>query len=74
MKHTCIKFYSGLKGELKPIVRLMKPQILLDAIEIADFQEQTLEIILKKNESKGKRENMLGTKSRIWGNKSGVDN
>ncbi|KAK1395189.1 hypothetical protein POM88_014245 [Heracleum sosnowskyi] len=45
-------FISGLKMELKPMVRLMKPQSLLDAIEIAQYQEQTIEVIIKKQEIK----------------------
>lgn len=44
-------FISGLKSELKPMVRL-KPKSLLDAIEIAQFQEQTIEVLLKKHEFK----------------------
>lgn len=34
------------------MVRLMKPSTLLDAIEVAKYQEQTVEIMLKKNEVK----------------------
>ena len=45
-------FISRLKGELKPMVRLMKPRTLLDAIEIAQYQEHTVEILVKKADSK----------------------
>lgn len=45
-------FISRLKGELKPMVRLMKPRTLLDAIEIAQYQEQIVEILVKKADSK----------------------
>lgn len=45
-------FISGLKAELKPMVRLMKPQILLDAMEIAQFQEQTIDVLVKKHDFK----------------------
>lgn len=41
-------FFSGLKDELKPMVRLLKPQTLLEASEIAQTQEQSLEAVAKK--------------------------
>ncbi|WOH05166.1 hypothetical protein DCAR_0624580 [Daucus carota subsp. sativus] len=47
-------FISGLKGELKPMVRLMKPTSLSDAIDIAQLQEQTVDLIVKKHGSKEK--------------------
>lgn len=56
-------FKSGLKSELKPMVRLMKPKTLLDAIEIAQFQEQTVDIIVKKNDTKAKMSNMIISKN-----------
>ncbi|KAK1372370.1 hypothetical protein POM88_028563 [Heracleum sosnowskyi] len=45
-------FISGLRSELKPMVRMMKPTSLMDAIEVAQFQEQTIEILVKKHEGK----------------------
>lgn len=66
-------FISGLKNELKPMVRLMKPKSLLDAMEIAQFQEQTIEVLTKKHEIK-KSVNMSwikavgGEEKRIGGN------
>ena len=41
-------FISGLKEELKPMVRLMKPQNLLDVFEVAQLQEQSLNMLFKK--------------------------
>lgn len=41
-------FISGLKEELKPMVRLMKPPSLLEAFEVAQLQEQSLEVLFKK--------------------------
>lgn len=51
-KYFISGFISGLKVELKPMVRLMKPETLLDAVEIAQYQEQTVEIMFKKHEVK----------------------
>lgn len=51
-KYFISSFVSGLKLELKPKVRLMKPSTLLDAIEIAQYQEQAVEIMMKKQEVK----------------------
>ena len=45
-------FISGLRNELKPMVRLMKPSTLMDAIEIAQYQMQTIEVLVKKHEEK----------------------
>lgn len=42
-------FISDLKDELKPMVRLLKPQTQLEAFEIAQIQEQSLEAILKRS-------------------------
>lgn len=42
-------FISGLKWGLKSMVRLTRPNTLDDAIEIAQFQEQTVDQIIKKN-------------------------
>ena len=55
-------FIYGLKGELKPMVRLMKPQTLMHAIEVAQFQEQTIEVILKKHENRKGYNNTGGYK------------
>lgn len=38
---------SGLKDELKPMVRMMKPQHLMEAFEVAALQEQLLELSSK---------------------------
>ena len=51
-KYFISSFISGLKIELKPMVRLMKPMTLMDAVEIAQYQEQTVEIMCKKSEVK----------------------
>ncbi|XP_063942971.1 uncharacterized protein LOC108207610 [Daucus carota subsp. sativus] len=51
-KYFISSFISGLKMELKPMVRLMKPMTLMDAVEIAQYQEQTVEIMCKKSEVK----------------------
>ena len=51
-KYFISSFISGLKGELRPMVRLMKPGTLLDAIEIAQYQEQTVDILVKKSDTK----------------------
>lgn len=37
------KFISGLKGDLQPMVRLMKLIILSDSIEVAQMQEETVD-------------------------------
>lgn len=47
-------FISGVKEEIKPMLRLLKPATLLEAFEIAVVQEQSLEVMSKKNK--------LGTK------------
>ncbi|XP_017221614.1 uncharacterized protein LOC108198371 [Daucus carota subsp. sativus] len=65
-------FISGLKIELKPMVRLMKPQTLMHAIEVAQFQEQTIEVILKKHESK-KNYNGVGYKNTMEKKNTGED-
>lgn len=44
-------FLSGLKEELKPMVRLMKPQTLLEAFEVAQLQEQSLEVLFRKQKA-----------------------
>lgn len=47
-------FISRLKWGLKPMVRLMRPNTLGDAIEIAQFREQTVDQIIKKHDSQGR--------------------
>lgn len=41
-------FMSGLKEELKPTVRMMKPQTLMEEFEVAVLQEQAVELSAKK--------------------------
>lgn len=41
-------FISELRDELKPMVRMLKPNSLIEAFEIAHCQEQSLEFIQKR--------------------------
>ena len=47
-------FISGLKDEIKPMVKMFKPQTLLKAFEVAKLQECFLEIQSKQSKSSGK--------------------
>lgn len=42
-------FISGVKEEIKPMLRLMKPATLLEAFEIAMIQEQSVDIWNRRN-------------------------
>lgn len=48
-------FISGVKEEIKPMLRLLKPSSLIEAFEIAVMQEQSLEVMQRKHKwgSKG---------------------
>lgn len=41
-------FVSGLKDELKPTVRMMKPRTLMEVFEVAMLQEQSLKMSSRK--------------------------
>lgn len=41
-------FISGLREELKPVVRMMKPNSLVEAFEIVHCQEQCMELMHKR--------------------------
>lgn len=41
-------FISGLREELKPVVRMMKPSSLIEAFEIAHCQEQSMDLQHKR--------------------------
>ncbi|XP_017233152.1 uncharacterized protein LOC108207202 [Daucus carota subsp. sativus] len=62
-KYFISSFISRLKSELKPMVRLMKPANLLDSIEVAQLQEQTVELMVKMHEIK----KMSSTINVKWG-------
>lgn len=54
-------FIRGLKEELKPMVRMMRPQNLLEAFEVAQLQEQSLDLLFKKQKvlNMGKGQNLI---------------
>ena len=47
-------FISGLKDEIKPMVKMFKPQSLSKAFEVAELQEYALEIQSKQSKPSGK--------------------
>lgn len=53
-------FISGLREELKPAVRMMKPVTLQDAFDVAQLQEQTLDLSAKRFRNSVKSGSDLG--------------
>ncbi|XP_027076964.1 uncharacterized protein [Coffea arabica] len=47
-------FISGLKDEIKPTVKMFKPQTLMKAFEVAELQECSLEIQSKQSKATGR--------------------
>lgn len=60
-------FVSGLKEEIKAMVKILKPTKLIDAFEIAELQEQNLEVQNKKG--KGIQKGLLDQKFGLFKNK-----
>ncbi|XP_027183811.1 uncharacterized protein LOC113782099 [Coffea eugenioides] len=47
-------FISGLKEDIKPMVKMFKPQTLMKAFEVAELQESSIEIQSKQNKTAGR--------------------
>ncbi|XP_027102590.1 uncharacterized protein [Coffea arabica] len=47
-------FISGLKEEIKPMVKMFRPQTLTKAFEVAELQEYALEVQCKQTKNSGK--------------------
>ncbi|XP_027183746.1 uncharacterized protein LOC113782033 [Coffea eugenioides] len=47
-------FFSGLKEEIRPMVKMFKPQTLAKAFEVAELQECSLEVQAKHSRNAGK--------------------
>lgn len=63
-------FVSGVKEEVKPMIKMMKPSTLLEAFEVALLQQQSLDVFerIKRTSSEGPyQKNNYGQASRMEG-------